>query len=190
MSTYADIPKNLNLPEQMLICIGKLIAEWANCESCFYVVFFCLAGRPNGNADVIWASVQSTKRRMEIITDLIRYETSLDPDLATALHKCIARFVAITALRNYYCHSIYHTDDNGMMSRVDNWHIPQIPTDPIQIIETKSKPVSKATINELCCTIDRCMELSDDVFKLLHKLRDALQLQHVVLPPLPDQYQS
>ncbi|WP_247398484.1 hypothetical protein [Bradyrhizobium sp. 76] len=190
MSTYAEVPKSLDLPEQMLICIGKLIAEWANCESCFYVVFFCLTGRPNGNADVIWASVQSTRRRMEIISDLIRYEVGLDPELASSLQKCIARFVPITALRNYYCHSIYHADANGMMSRVDNWHIPQVPADPTQIIETKSKPVSKATINEMCCTIDRCMELADDVFKLLHKLRDALQLQHVVLPPLPNQYQA
>lgn len=190
MSTYADVPKSLDLPEQMLICIGKLIAEWANCESCFYVVFFCLTGRPNGNADVIWASVQSTRRRLEIISDLIRYEPDLEPGLAGSLQKCIDEFTPITALRNYYCHSIYHADDKGMMARVDNWHIPQVPADPRQIIETKSKSVSKATVNEMCCIIDRCMDLADRVASLAYKLRDELKLQHVVLPPLPDQYQS
>jgi hypothetical protein len=68
MSTYADIPKDLNIQEQMLICIGKLVTEWANLESVFYVAFFCLAGRPNGNADIVWASVESTNRRMESTT--------------------------------------------------------------------------------------------------------------------------
>jgi hypothetical protein len=185
MSTYADVPKNLDLPEQMLICIGKLIVEWANCESVFYGVFYCLTGRSNGNADVLWHSVQSTKRRMAMISDLIRYETDFDPALATALQKCIENFRNPTGVRNYYCHSIYNGDENGIMARVENWHIAD---DDNEVIQSKTKLVSKDTINQICCTIDQCIEIAERTFKLVHQLRDALQLEHVTLPPLPNRY--
>ncbi len=188
MSTYSDIPKGLDLPEQMLICIGKLVAEWANCESVFYVVFFCLTGRPNGNADVLWHSVKGTSRRVEIISHLIRYEQALnlDPELAEALQRCLNNFRTVTGIRNYYCHSIYNADDKGMLARVENWHISD---DDNVVIDAKTKYVSKDTINQICCAIDQCIDVSERTFKLAHRLRDALQLQHLTLPPLPDQLQ-
>jgi hypothetical protein len=177
----------LDLPEQMLICIGKLIAEWSNCESMFYAVFFCLSGRPNGNADVVWASVLSTRRRMEMISHLIRYEQGLDQELAAALQKCLESFRKPTSVRNYYCHSIYNGDEHSTLTSVENWHIAN---DDDAVIQSKIKVVSKDTINQICCTIDQCVEIGNRTFSLVHKLKDALQLQHVTLPPLPHQYQS
>jgi hypothetical protein len=188
MPTYSEIPKGLDLSEQLLICIGKLIAEWANLESVFYVAFFCLAGRPNGNADIAWASIQSTRRRMQMVNSFLQYEEKLTPEVRRGLQKCLEEFRGITDARNYYCHATYRTNDELEIVSIEQWSLAPIEKETDLIFKEKSKNLSKATINEICCTIDNCQKISVRATKLVYKLRDELRLQHVKLPPLPDQY--
>jgi hypothetical protein len=191
MSTYSDIPKSLDLSGQLLFSVGKLVAVWANLESVFYGIFFCLNGRPNGNADIIWASVLSTKRRMEMVTHLVKYEPELSAEIKDEVSKCIVDFRSVTATRNYYCHSVYHTHDEDVdrIVSLENWSIAQIQSDGGDIFQTKNKELNKDTINQICSTIDRALEINNRATPLVYKIRDALKLQHVSLPPLPDQRQ-
>src|SRR5258706_9251962 len=86
-STYSQLPTNMDLTEQILISIGKLIVVWANCESCFYAVYFCLSGRPNRNADIGWASIQSTRRRMELVYNLLRFDEQISKQTKSELFR-------------------------------------------------------------------------------------------------------
>ncbi|WKA27063.1 hypothetical protein [Bradyrhizobium roseum] len=185
-STYSLIPKELDTTQAILMCIGKLIAVWANTEACFYAVYFCLSGHPSGNADIAWASILSTRRRMDLVYNLLRYENELDAEIKTELFECLERFRAVTEFRNQLCHSMYTTEppENEKLVSIDQWSLAPIKniTDPI--FKEKSKLANAATINEICCIADRCMEINERVTKSVYKIRDQLKLQHVVLPPL------
>jgi hypothetical protein len=185
-STYSQLPANLDLTEQMLISIGKLIVVWANCESCFYAVYFCLSGRPNGNADIAWASIQSTRRRMELVYNLLRYDEQISKQTKSELFRCLDEFKAVTEARNYYCHAQYATDETAkILVRIDQWGLAPINNTEDPIFKEKSKPANKETVNQICYMADRCLDIIYRVADCVYLLRDELKLQNVDLPPLP-----
>jgi hypothetical protein len=99
-STYSLMPAGLDLTCQILTSVGKLVAVWSNCETCFYAIYFCLGGRTNGNADVTWASVLSTRPRMIMLHHLVRYETEIDDRTKSEILKCLGEFKSLTGIRN------------------------------------------------------------------------------------------
>ncbi|WP_172788677.1 MULTISPECIES: hypothetical protein [Bradyrhizobium] len=185
-STYSLLPPGLDLTCQILISIGKLIAVWANCETCFYAIYFCLGGRSNGNADVTWASVLSTRRRLTMLHHLVRYEDGVDDQTKNEILKCLQLFDALTAVRNYYCHARYRTAEDGeTILSIDQWSLAPLGTTSDPIFKERSKPASKQTVNEICSTADRIVELSDRVAKLAHSVKEQLKLDIPSWPPLP-----
>lgn len=184
-STYSLLPSQLDITSQILISVGKLIAVWANCETCFYAVYFCLAGRPNGNADIAWASALSTRRRMELVHNLLRYEPDIQENTREELIACIGEFEGATRIRNYFCHARYRTeDDDETIASIDQWGLAPIRKVTDRIFTEKSKPANKDTVNQICCAADRCVELNERVTKCVYDLREQLKLVHVKLPPL------
>ena len=77
MTVFDEIPDGLDLQEQTLICIGRFIADWANCESSFSWIFSKLIGRPNGNADIVWLAVNSLEARLDLLWALIKFEAAI-----------------------------------------------------------------------------------------------------------------
>jgi hypothetical protein len=185
-STYSQLPTNLDLTEQILISIGKLIVVWANCESCFYAVYFCLSGRSNGNADIAWASIQSTRRRMELVYNLLRFDEQISKQTKSELFRCLDEFKAVTEARNYYCHAQYATDETAkILVSIDQWGLAPIKTTHDPLFREKSKPANKETVNQICYMADRCLDVVYRVGDCVYSLRDELKLQDVNLPPLP-----
>ena len=185
-STYSLIPRDLDLTCQILLSVGKLVAVWGNCESCFYGIYFCLAGRSNGNADVTWASIYSTRKRMEILHNLVRYDADLPEDTKAEIFGCLAEFDALTLVRNFYCHARYNCEeDDETIVSIEQWGLAPIrkPTDPI--FKEKSRPATKDTVNQICSTADRIVELSRRVSRQAYRVRDCLKLDHLNWPPLP-----
>lgn len=137
-STYSLIPPELDVTTQLLLSVGKLVAVWANCESCFYAAYFCLAGTPNGNADIAWASILSTRRRMQLVYNLARHERRLSDDTRSKLLRCLEEFEPATEARNYYCHSQYTTDHTEeTLVSIDNWGLAPIRGDQRSNFQTK-----------------------------------------------------
>lgn len=185
-STYSLMPPNLDLTCQILISVGKLIATWANCETCFYAVYFCLAGRPNGNADVAWASILSTRRRMQLVYNLLRYDTEIAEQTKSKLFRCLEEFDAVTAIRNYYCHARYRTDeDEETLVSIDQWSLAPMKNTTDPIFRQKSRPANKETVNHICSTADRCVEISERVTKAIEEIRAQLRIEHGNFPPVP-----
>jgi hypothetical protein len=186
-SLYSLIPTGLATTDRILISVGKLVSVWANCESCFYAAYFCLSGRPNGNADIAWASIQSTRRRMELIYNLVRYDPDLSDLTKSEIFKCLDDFKSVTELRNFLCHSRYHTEDeaNEIIVSINSWGLAPISGTTAPIFKEKSKPATNATINEICDAADRCLDIDERITRCVYKIRDELKLQHVELPPPP-----
>jgi hypothetical protein len=185
-SIYSLLPAGLDLTCQILISVGKLVADWANCETCFYAIYFCVAGRANGNADVTWASVLSTRRRLTILHHLVRYETGIDDPTKADILKCLQEFDALTAIRNYYCHARYRTaaDEETILS-IDQWSLAPLGTLSDPIFKERSRSASKETVNHICSTADRIVELSNRVTNCAYAVKAQLNLDHLLWPPLP-----
>lgn len=188
-STYSLLPPGLDLSCQILISVGKLVAVWGNCESCFYAIYFCLGGRPNGNADVTWASILSTRKRMAVLNNLVRYEDTLTESTKTEILRCLDEFASLTLIRNYYCHARYATaDDEETIVSIEQWSLAPIKTLSDPIFKERSKPANKDTVNQICSTADKLVELSWRVTKCAYKVRDELKLDHLSWPPLPPEH--
>ncbi len=182
-STYSLIPAGLDVTVQLLLSVGKLVAVWANCESCFYAAYFCLAGTPNGNADIAWASILSTRRRMQLVYNLARHETRIAEATRSELLRCLEEFEPVTEARNYYCHSQYTTDHTQeTITSIDNWGLAPIrgTTDPI--FKQRSKPANKATVNEICSIADKCVDISHRTAKCVDEIRAQLKIDYFSLP--------
>jgi hypothetical protein len=79
MPIYDEIPSSLDLRERSLICIGRFIADWVNCESSFSWIFSRVIGAEIIKSDIIWLSINSTAVRMDLLRTLIKVEPKIAP---------------------------------------------------------------------------------------------------------------
>lgn len=173
MKSYDEIPSGLDLQERTLICIGRLIADWANCESNFSSIFSRFIGRPNGNSDIVWLSINSLEARLDLLWALIKFEKAVAPATIKELKECIDDFREVSGLRNYYCHAIYITDDDDVnFESVDKWRLAK-PTQAHAFNEQR-KAVSERSIEELCTAIDKCGEISTRINQAATALESQL----------------
>lgn len=180
-----EYPPELTSPsERLAIGIGALVMEWANCETIFYGIFECIAGRAaTDNGHVIWLSLRTTEARMALLVQLAKVQHGTDLN-AEQIAKLCERFKGVSRVRNFFCHSDYPLDDDGDVIRVQNFSL--VPLD--EPIAWKAKPMTKGTLNELAHTIEQCRRLCVDAWKLLVNVRETLQVQHVELPQWLDEY--
>lgn len=171
MAALEQIPTGLDLSERTLICVGRFIADWANCESSFSWIFSKLVGRPNGNADIVWLSINSLQARLDLLWALIKFETSVAAETKETLKACIDEFREVSGLRNYYCHAVYTTDAHMTLISVDKWRISK--PKHLHAFKEERKPIGDASLEELCAAIDRCADINK---RIIHAA-DALDAQ-------------
>ena len=126
MPIYDEVPSSLDLRERTLICLGRFIADWANCESSFSWIFSRVIGADIIKSDIIWLSINSTAARMDLLCTLLKIEPKLTPTTRVEIENCVKEFRVVTELRNYYCHAVYVTDDDMNLTSVDKWRLAKL----------------------------------------------------------------
>jgi len=178
------MPAGLGLDDQIAFCIGNLVMAWANCESMFYGIFSCIAGKAGtDNAAILWLGTKSTKARVDIALQLIE-SSEVKDELKAEISHFAKEFDGITRTRNFFCHAYYKVDTVTLaLSEAEAFAY-----DPrLKRYASNSRELSKATINELSDTIRRTVILNRDLWKPFLALRDQLNADHVPLPePLPE----
>jgi hypothetical protein len=172
MTVYDEIPDGLDLREQTLICIGRFIADWANCESSFSWIFSKLIGRANGNADIVWLAIISLEARLDLLWALVKFETAIAPETKDELKGCIDEFREVSSLRNYYCHAVYTTDADMNLLSVDKWRLAK-PKHTHAFTEQR-RPVSEKSLKELCTAIDKCVDINKRIIQAVSALETQL----------------
>jgi len=175
------------MEDQMIYCVGNLVGSWANCESMFYGIFYCMTASGDNNMPaVLWLSTKSTQARLDMILNIARSLPLLDGMLDDLVERSNA-FQGITRTRNLYCHA-YYTVSPTTQKIVAVQTVALTPPKPDgSILTLNTKPVSKSTINELVDTIRRASDLNLQLWKTLLRFQAHFQAQHLKLPePLPE----
>jgi hypothetical protein len=172
MPIYDEIPSSLDLRERSLICIGRFIADWANCESSFSWIFSRVIGAEIIKSDIIWLSINSTAARMDLLRTLIKVEPKIAPATKAEIENCITEFRVVTELRNYYCHAIYTTADDMNLTSVDKWRLAK--PSHADAVKGKTRPISDEHLRELCSAIDQCADINRHIIRVVSNLEAEL----------------
>lgn len=184
------LPPNLSVEQQIVMCVGQLVASWAVCETVLrgiYVVLTCCAKEPDRQyAELSWLSLRDSKSRRDMLMRATQL-SSLPQNFKAEIFYLLDRFKTVSETRNFYCHASYVanpktyelTDIEGYRLTLDD-----------RVISFTKKPSNKATINELMISIRNCESLNREIFGFLLSLEDELGAQLPELRELPLGYPS
>lgn len=182
------LPSGLDMEEQIIFCVGQLVAEWAVCESVLRGLFIALTGGTSSqaaaHAEVAWLSCSNSKQRRDLFVRSVQISEWAVAYKAEIL-LLLERFKTVSDARNSYAHAFYVGDADTI--KLKEIQFVRLTLDE-QVIKVTSKPANKATVNELTQAIQRCGDLNREIFGFLQAIQCHMKVQHPVLPPLPDGY--
>jgi hypothetical protein len=96
----------------LLALIGNIVFSWSNNESMFIYVLMLLMETNQTVAAVVFATLNTTRARLELIQRLARARIA-DRLIARELETLIERFNDCTRLRNEFNHSMFVVNESG-----------------------------------------------------------------------------
>lgn len=181
------LPANLTIEQQVVMCVGQLVADWANCETLLRGTYVCLTGRfsreASDLAEITWLSFANSKARCDL---LHRSATAaaIPADFRKELHRLLDRFKKISSARNFYCHAHYETNTSGKLIATEGYNLTYDDT----IVHFDRRVADKTMVSSLCAVIANCDELNRQLSGLLVALHKLVQAQFPKLPEWPDDY--
>jgi hypothetical protein len=176
------LPPGLTLEDELALCIGYLTMSWANLESLVRGIYACVIGKPeDGFGDVVWFSINSTRARCEVLLRSTR-ASSLPQTFKDEICAILDSFRSVTQTRNFYAHACYKVSPETLLPIVIEGH--RLTTDS-DVFSTKTKKITKGTVNEILAAINRCHEINREVWPFLFHLRDITGSKRLDLPTLP-----
>ena len=151
----------------ILALIGNLSFVWCNNESLFIHLIEALVGCNEACAVVIFASLVSTRSRIELIERLGRARLQ-DPALWRELETLLEEFGECTKVRNEFNHCMYTLGSDGALSHTQSFRIRDV--GGRQALE-RPKPIDDARIDVLVATIERMKVFNRRIFEILPRLR-------------------
>ncbi len=181
-------PESLSIEEQLVMCVGKLVAEWAVCETLFRGMYVCLIGGHSeigsDYAEIAWLSTPNVKSRRDLLARCI-VASGLPSEFKDEVALLSKRFKTISETRNFYCHAFYVVEPVGLqLQSIEGYNL----TYDDEIISVETKKASKSTVGEILTAIHNCENLSRECMGFLFALHAKLQARFPVLPSVPDGY--
>jgi hypothetical protein len=106
----------------VLALIGNIVFSWSNNESMFLYVLMLLMETSETVAAVVFATVNTTRARLELIQRLARARLA-DRAIARELDALIERFNECTRLRNEFNHSMFVVSESGELTHTQSLRI-------------------------------------------------------------------
>ena len=183
-----SVPASLTIEQQVIFCVGQLIAEWAITESVLRGLLVALTGGSSSQsaefAEVSWLSQSNNKGRCDLFMRCTQVSQWPDAYKHEAF-LILDRFKTISKSRNFYAHGAYEADPEDMSLKSISSH--RLTLDD-KVLATTTKLANKAMINELIQAIQQCGDINREIFGFLLFVQQQLKVQHPELPPLPDGY--
>lgn len=166
----AAAPGSADRRTLILALIGNLVFSWSNNESLFIYVLMLLLKTDQASAAVVFATLNTTRARLDLISRLARMKIS-DQTLQKELNRIIERFNDCTRIRNEFNHCMYTVDGHGEITHSHS----------LRIIETKSqlrlgdiRPMDDLRLKEMRETTDELKHLNRDIWNFLPRLESHL----------------
>lgn len=152
--------------------VGGLVISSAQAESVFLTILRHLTRRDDLSAAIIWHSFRgSNKSRLDLLLRLGR-ERLRDAALLKELAAACRRFIGLTNVRNFYCHSLFRYDKDGRIFAVQGVQL-TYEDDPVKIT---NKRMSVATLNEITDATRKLIQLSRTTWALSDRIADELEV--------------
>jgi hypothetical protein len=167
----AAAPQSADHRTLVLALIGNLVFCWSNNESLFIYVLMLLLNTDQAAAAVVFATLNTTRARLDLIQRLARLRIS-DAAIEKALARLIDRFNDCTRIRNEFNHCMYSVDSRGEITH----------TQSLRIVETRTrlqfgeiKPVDEQRIKALTDATSELRRLNRDIWDFLPRLQAHLE---------------
>src|SRR6266446_391498 len=168
LPVYGDAEHNIRIYH----AIGVLVINWGSDESVFLAMLQALLAGDKPSAIITWASFHNTSNRLELVRRLIRQHVT-DKALRADVQSAIAEFGGCTKTRNFFCHAAYGGDDQAGLTVA---HSITLSDDEGSLIRDASRPLDRASLNEIVETARRLADLNPVLWELVSRLEDALQV--------------
>lgn len=182
-SHQIELPEVLTHEQKIMLCVGHLVAEWANCETLLRGIYVCLTGGASQTAsdyaEVTWLSMVNVRARCDLLSRSVR-ASPLPAPYKKEAHRLLSRFDGATRTRNLYCHAHYVGDPDTLeLVAIESYDA----TKDDRIIKTTRRSASGEMLAELKTAIRNCGEFSREAAGFLLALRE---LTGARFPELPD----
>lgn len=181
-----DLPEVLTNEQQIMLCVGHLVAEWANCETLLRGIYVCLTGGTSQSAsdyaEVTWLSMVNVRARCDLLSRSVRVSPLPEAYKNEAL-RLLRRFDGATRTRNLYCHSHYVGDPNTLeLLAIESYEA----TKDDRIIKTTRRSANGEMLAELKTAIRNCGEFNREAAGFVLALRELTGARFPEVPEWPD----
>lgn len=182
------LPPNLTVEQQIVMCIGQLVGEWAVCESVVRGVYVTLTGglsvADRDYAEIAWLSTPNTKQRCDLLTRTI-FASPIPDQFKKSIEGILKNFRGVSVTRNFFCHASYEVrPDTFELTAVESHHL----TLNEDLVVFDRRAADKAMVHSQLTAIANCGRLAREGMGLVIALQGHLGAQFPVLPSLPDGY--
>ena len=182
------LPPNLTVEQQIVICVGQLVVEWAVCESILRGVYVAITGGTSSTArdfsEVAWLSTSNTNARCDLLTRAT-FAANIPETFKKEIKVTISHFKGVTRTRNFFCHAAYEVNpDTFELVAVEGHHL----TLNEELVEFDRRTADKAMVHSLLTAITNCGRLAREGMGLVLALQSHLGAHFPELPALPDGY--
>lgn len=154
-----------------MIAIGKLVTEWAVCESLIWGLFSSLTETESGGTSaVLWLSFRNTSSRVNVV-DRLAKSAELSEMLKTEVEEAVNNFNALSKVRNFFCHAWYAANTETLQLAAIESH--RLSSNGVVV---EREEFTEATVAKVTVAIQDAQKLCRSLWRVLHDLRDELQL--------------
>ncbi len=165
------MPGGLDLEDQFVLCLGRLVVAWSICESNIWGLFSSLTETENGGVSpILWLSHRSTSSRVNVVDRLIK-SSDISEQLKDEISSSISTFNELSKTRNFFCHAWYAADVETLSLKQIQSH--RLNATGAVIDEEKFTP---ETVTKIVQSIEVAGVLSNSLWKQLYHLREELGL--------------
>jgi hypothetical protein len=152
--------------------VGVLVINWGSDESLFLAMLQALLAGDKPSAIITWASFHNTANRLELVRRLTRQHVT-DKALRADIESAITEFSGCTKTRNFFCHAAYGFDDQARLAVAHSINLADNEGSPIR---DASRPLDRASLNEIVETARRLADLNPVLWELVSRLEEALEV--------------
>jgi hypothetical protein len=174
----AAAPEFADRQNQILAQIGTLGLAWSNNESVFVYVLMILLETDEVSAAIVFATLNTTRARMDLIRRLATVKIS-DPAIAQTLTRIIRRFDACTNVRNELNHCVFTLNSRGEITH----------TQTMRVEERKGalslgavRPMDDRRLKEITEANKQLKRLNRDIWDFLPVLKRHIETRNASTP--------